>query len=123
MEDATGLPLAGTGGSVQLPNNVTLCIKWTTENRGRSFRGRTYHVGLTESQVTDNEVVAVAMGQFTTAYGALLTDLATAGWPLVIASRYANNQPRITGVATLVTGFSIDPFIDSQRRRLPGRGR
>ena len=43
-------------------------------------------------------------------------------WSMVVVSRYENNAPRAEGIATLVDRLSSDGVIDSQRRRLPGRG-
>lgn len=123
VEDATGLPISGGSADVPMPGNVTLAVRWLTGQRGRSFRGRTFHVGLGEGAVTGNEVNAAKVSDLTTAYAQLLTDLSTFGAPLVVASRFANGAPRVTGVATLVTSVFIDSSVDSQRRRLAGRGR
>jgi len=124
VEDATGLPLAGTDAtSPAMPGNVTLAVRWLTAKRGRSYRGRTFHLGIQEDAVVGNLVTIGWQTLLTSAYATLLTDLATFGAPLVVASRYTNNAPRTTGVATPVTSVYIDTVIDSQRRRLSGRGR
>lgn len=123
VEDSAGLPRAGTAASPSMPNNVSLVVKWTTGNRGKSFRGRTYHIGLREDVVTANRVDAGHIASLVTHYGPILTLLTAAGWTMVVASRYTNNAPRATGIATPITGFSIEPVVDSQRRRLPNRGR
>lgn len=109
--------------SPSMPSGVTVAVSWRTGFAGRSFRGRTYHVGLVESQVTDNEIDSGTHATLAGGYAQLVTDLATNDTPLVIASRYTNNAPRTTGVATVVLSVLIDTFIDSQRRRLAGRGR
>lgn len=122
VEDASGLPLAGSLAGASMPNNVTLVVKWTTGNRGRSFRGRTYHLGLEDGQVTQNTIAATPLANLTTAYNNLIVDVTTAGWTLVVASRYADNAPRAEGITTPITLASIEGTVDSQRRRLPGRG-
>lgn len=109
--------------SPSMPSGVTVAVSWRTGFSGRSFRGRTYHVGLVEGQVVDNEIDSATHTTLIGGYAQLVTDLATADTPLVIASRYTNNAPRVTGVATVVLSVLIDTFIDSQRRRLAGRGR
>lgn len=123
VEVTSGMPLAGTSMSQAMPNNVTVAVKWQTGLSGRSYRGRTYHVGLNEGQVSANEVTPTGITALTNAYNALLTAINGTPYALVVLSRYNNNQPRATAVATEIDGVSIDTFIDSQRRRLPGRGR
>lgn len=122
IEDATGLPVAGSAVSPSMPNNVSVVVKWTTANRGRSYRGRTYWIGLREDVVAANQIVAAQQTAIVNAATALLADVALAGWALVVASRYTDNAPRAQGITTPITGFSVEPTIDSQRRRLPGRG-
>lgn len=121
----TAFPSGSVGQelSPSMPSGTTVAVSWRTGFSGRSFRGRTYHVGLVESQVTDNAITAATHTLLIADYAQLVTDLATTDTPLVIASRYTNNAPRVTGVATVVLSVLIDTFIDSQRRRLAGRGR
>lgn len=123
IEYTTGLPIVGTQGNPQLPNNVTFVVKWTTALRGRSYRGRTYHVGLAEDQVVGN---SLGTGYDVT-FGAIYADLISLFadvYPaqLVVLSRYHNNAPRSSCVATPVLSAYVDTTLDSQRRRLPGRG-
>lgn len=115
---------AGTNAFAAMPNNVTLAVTLRTAQRGRSYRGRIYHIGLTEPQVTDNEVVPTIITLLSTAYAALLNAANFGGCELAVISRQLNNVPRLIGVATPVIDTVIaDPVVDSQRRRLPGRGR
>lgn len=123
IEYATGLPITGDANSPALPNNCTMTIKWTTGRSGRSYRGRTYFPVLREDIVDANMVSAVYAAQILT----VMTDLVVVDLPvndcvMVVASRVNNGTPRVTGLATPVTNLSIDRVIDSQRRRLPGRG-
>lgn len=124
VEYSSGLPKAGLFTTTPaLPNNVTLAVKWSTGLRGRSFRGRTYHIGLTEDAVAGNTISAGHLSFLIGAYEALIDDLAGLPADLVVASRISNGVERTTGVTTQVSGVSIDATVDSQRRRLPGRGR
>jgi len=125
VELAVNPPLAGAGTNPQLPNNVTIALKWTTGLRGRSFRGRSYHVGLAEGQVVANIVDSAHLTNLIDAYMTIPTLLAAVNveWTLVVASRYENGQPRVSGLMTPITGLTSDGVIDSQRRRLPKRGR
>lgn len=127
----TGLPAVGSNNTTGFPNNVTWAVKWGTGLAGRSFRGRTYHIGLVITQVDVNDnVVPAELAAIVGAYDALRTalDNATLGVEMVVVSRYsgvdANHKPipRVTGITTPISGVSADPVTDSQRRRLPGRG-
>lgn len=119
----TGLPITGTVATGALPNNVALCITKRTGLRGRAYRGRLYHYPLTEAQVTGNVVLAAAAANYVAAWKQFLSLTITDDEPLmVVVSRQLNNVPRTEGVATLVTDMTTDGLVDSQRRRLPGRG-
>lgn len=118
-----GLPLQGQSVSPALPNSNTLAVKWATGRTGRSFRGRTFHIGLTEGQVLNNQTDAATTAALQSGYTALISALTGAGHSLVVASRFSNNAPRTVGLGTNVGTCSVNPVIDVQRRRLPGRGR
>jgi len=116
---------------VQLPSNVSFSVSFHTTSRGRAFRGRNYLVGFTDGQldttntVTDDYVEAVIA-----AYNDFNDTIGTAGWQWVIASRFSGVDPdthkpipRTAGVTTPVSNAAVaDKTLDSQRRRLPGRG-
>lgn len=124
VERTTGLPLVGTNGSPQLPNNVTVAVKWSTGLAGRSFRGRTYHIGMPENSTVDNTVSSGPLADLLAAYDALIgvPPAVNPDYSLVVVSLFHANAPRVAGVTTPILDSSIDPTIDSQRRRLPGRG-
>lgn len=115
--------LNGLVGGAALPSNATLAVKWTTGFGGRSFRGRTYHIGLPASAVTGDTVSASHVASLVQSYEALLTKLnGVPGATMVVISFAHNKFWRATAVATPILGISIDPIVDSQRRRLLGRG-
>jgi hypothetical protein len=122
IEYVTGLPLTGGDTTGSLPNNVTLAVKWLTGLSGRSFRGRTYHIGLSKDQVADNIVVATPLAAIVAAYNTLISDTTSAGRFMAVASSITGGAPRTTGVMTPIVSATADNTIDSQRRRLPGRG-
>ena len=124
-------PEPGTLGQPALPNNVTLAVSFRTAIRGRGYRGRNYVPALTEGQVVNNTVAGATVTDWATAYASILTDpgIAGAGWVWVVASRYlgvdSNGKPipRVVGNAEPITSVVVtDATVDSQRRRLPGRG-
>lgn len=123
-EWTTQLPEVGTYNSPALPNNVTVAVRLVTPFRGRSYRGRIYHVGLTEGVVTGNTVSQTYLDSLIAAYGdmvSLTTDVGPA--ILGVASRFHNGVERSLGVITPVVSIFVDPIVDSQRRRLPNRGK
>jgi hypothetical protein len=138
MDTATGpqiiLPAPpgtfGLVGQPALPNSVSLAVSFRTATRGRSFRGRNYVVGLTETQVTNNTVTSGVASSWQAAYAELLTFADTPGNTWVVASRFSGVDagtgqpiPRVTGLATQITSVTVvDQIIDGQRRRLPKRG-
>lgn len=115
-------PLSTANGelsSAAMPGNVTAAIKLTTAGRGKSARGRLYHIGLVESQVVDNELVAgVAanlQGRYINWWGDLETDTTA---DLGVVSFQLNGVERNPGVFQLVTGMTMDNGVDTQRRRV-----
>lgn len=119
-------PVSGGNSSPQLPNNVAWCIKFLTGFRGRSFRGRNYISGLTTGHRDTNNTITVDVANtFKTSYESLLMGggLLPEDWLWVVLSRYHANAPRVAGVwETVISVSYTDLILDSQRKRLPGRG-
>lgn len=124
IEYTTGLPLLGANVGGAMPNNVTVAVKLGTGLTGRSHRGRQYFVGLPEAYLAGSKQAISTTFQTTLkgAYDALISDLVAYGVELVIASFFSGGVPRTTGVTTPVSSVSVNPTLDSQRRRLPERG-
>lgn len=118
-------PTFGTYGNNALPNNVTISLKLGTGLAGRANRGRNYWIGLIESEVTQNTVSASFITAITAAYATMIGfESVSAGWTWVVVSFQENGVVRASGQSLSVTSVNVaDPIIDSQRRRLPGRGR
>jgi len=127
------VPPSTISGSLALevePNNVSLCVSFRTANRGRSFRGRNYVVGLTEPALVKSTVQPSTVTAILAAYNQLLSIGTASGWSWEVVSRFSGVDPttgkpipRTTGVRTPITSVVVvDPVADSQRRRLPGRG-
>lgn len=116
-------PVAG-GNTVQaLPSNVSYTITKQTALRGRSFRGRNYVVGMTEDAININTINPTFRTDLLTVWELLRVVGNPDGWTQVVVSRVANGVERTTGVTTPVTSVTtFDATVDSQRRRLPGRG-
>lgn len=113
---------AGTLAGVALPGNVTFCISFRTPNRGRSGRGRNYWGLLTEADVTGNFLSVTRRNAILAVYQRLITTPPT-GWQWSAISRYNNGAPRATALIQNITNvIAVDDAVDSQRRRLAGRG-
>lgn len=117
---AGGLPSPGTRAGTTFPNNVTVAVSWRTGFAGRSNRGRTFHIGLMEDMVLGNAVTAANLTSLQSIYDALRTaigNVEVGGFShLVVASRKLQSTQ-------VITSCQIDPFVDSQRRRLPEHNR
>lgn len=116
-------PLAGaqTGGFAY-PSSAALVIKWLTTSRGRSYRGRTYVPGMRTIFASENTVTGTEIAAITEAARELWLGVRSAGHSLAVVSLCNGGAWRTTGVATDIVSWSVDDTIDSQRRRLPGRG-
>lgn len=114
----------GDIASPVMPGNVTASIKWTTGLTGRSTRGRTYHIGLAESQCAGSEITSGQRTAMLAAYDALEGYLTAEepGWTMAVLSRVQNGATLPEAIAYEITGMALDVFLDSQRRRLSGRG-
>ena len=123
-EYTTGWTVAGGNATVALPGGTTTAAKHATGVRGRSFRGRSYVVGLAQNDVASGLVVVARRDAIQAAFNTLRTNLAAdaAGDQLVVVSFMENGVWRAQGVATPVVSSSAHQNVDSQRRRLIGRG-
>ncbi len=120
---STNLPAPGLRPGQLLPNSVTCCFTKRTNFRGRSFRGRLYWPGFTETDVTGNTIAPSLITAITGTLNAMVTITSQGNpWPMVLVSRYHNNAPRTEAEVTPVSHFTCDGVVDSQRRRLPRRG-
>lgn len=105
-----------------VPNNSTLTCTFYTDLRGRSYRGRIYFPGMCMNQLTSSTeadpAFAVALA---TAFSEINANLPT-GFVHCVISYQNNNVMRTTAARTPVTAYAGELRLDSQRRRLEGRG-
>lgn len=110
---------AGEATGNSLPGNVSCCMSLHTGHPGRSGRGRIYHYGMTTPMLdtTDGSLVdSSSLGALHSGYLDLISAFDSISPKLAVASRKL-------GVAYTVTTITADNKIDSQKRRLAGRGR
>lgn len=115
----------GTLSGIALPNHNTFTITFTTANRGRSYRGRNFWPLLTESDVTNNEVSEARANNIRGVYSLMVgSDEVSSGWTWGVFSRIQNKVQLTNGIFTPIQSVKYtDRVVDSQRRRLPKRGR
>lgn len=129
----TSLPAGGGSGDEFEPSNVAACVSLRTASSGRSFRGRNYIAGLPDGATVGNTLSSTFTTGVLDFYDTLRASVADLGWEMVVVSRFSGftivdgkkvPTPREEGIATPITGVIFtDSTVDSQRRRLPGRGR
>lgn len=109
----------------QLPNNCTMAVHFGTGQSGRSFSGRNYVPVLDRDDVVGNFIDSTWAGEIVTAYTDLIFPgpVVPDGWIWVIVSRVQGGVRPAEGLFHEVMNVSVvDLVVDSQRRRLPGRG-
>jgi len=114
---------AGTAGASSLGLGEAMVVTLRTPLRGRNYRGRTYLPGVGGLYRTDpGNISTTGTSQIIAAMAKLIDPLVMGSHIMVVPSRFTNNAPRVNGIANPVTALSMDTFVDSQRRRLIGRG-
>lgn len=117
---------AGGVATEQAPNNVAPCISLGTGLGGRSSHGRNYIVGTPNAAIDVNTIQPAFIGGFTDAYAQLLPGGGNDPSPFIfsVVSYYLAGAVRAVPFSWPVrsVGFT-DNIVDSQRRRLPGRGK
>jgi len=106
-------------GQTYLPNNVTIALKKSSQRAGRSYKGRLYAWPFLTSDLdltNKNQISPDFALTLFSVYGALNTALTGDGLTLGVASNV------LAACTAPIDFILVDRTIDSQRRRLPGRG-
>lgn len=113
---------AGLESPPTVPNNSTLTCTFYTDLRGRSYRGRNYFPGMCMNQLVSSTeadpAFAVALAD---AYSEINTNLPV-GFVHCVLSYQNGGVARSSAARTPVTSYASEVRLDSQRRRLEGRG-
>jgi len=114
----------GTYTGTTLPTSVSLAISLRTGFTGRSARGRMFVAGITaDSMASADTVNSTYADAWIAALNAVQAEAAISNWDLVVISRQSGGVRLTSAVARVVTDvLCVDHVIDSQRRRLLGRG-
>lgn len=118
-------PTFVSGGRNQepMPGNVAFCVTHLTGLTGRANRGRTYFGGLDRADVSGNTITQARADGLVAGLQSIRNELNNIGSTLVVVNRRLNNVVLPVANTIPVTGFRYaDRTVDSQRRRLPGRG-
>jgi len=114
--------VAGDAAGANMPGNVTGAVSFKTALRGRSYRGRNYVVGLMDAHIVNDTIDAGVVAGYENAYASLNAAALALGWTHVVASKQHDGVLFNPGTTTPVTSYRMENHIDSQRRRLFGRG-
>jgi hypothetical protein len=119
----------GTAGTksvtIHLPASVTMCISLRTGLRGRSYRGRSYTIGMGDTHISGNTIVAGYVSNMVSFWNLLRQGYGVipADWDWSVLSRRQNKQWLANGIATHITlAMAVDSYVDSRRNRLTLRG-
>lgn len=116
----------GVISTEQAPNNVAPCVTFDTGQSGKSSHGRNYIGGIPNANINVNDIDSGWANDIIGAYQQLLPGGAHDPTPYFwsVLSRQSGGvvAAQATAVPVLNVYFS-DLTVDSQRRRLPGRGK
>lgn len=109
---------AGLAGGGAAAGNAALVVSLRTGFTGRSFRGRNYLGGLTQTvQNTATTVTAGYAVAVAAAWQDLIDALNLASFVLSVLSRYTGGALRVVGLLTEIVTVIVNTTLDSQRRR------
>jgi len=113
----------GTQGSAAHPGNVTIAIKRVSGLTGRSTRGRIFWQGIPLDAVTGNNISTGYALDIVDAVEVADANAVALTWTPVIVSRQQGGVTPTNAVTYPIATWQIDDSaLDSQRRRLRGRG-
>ena len=115
--------IVGIRAGAGAPGNVTLAIKRLTGFTGRDHKGRIYLLGLSKNDVTGNVVAEDLANAWVETLDELTAGLLAEGYIASVVSKLDQGGLTPHGRAFAITNWAVTDFaVDSQRRRLAGRG-
>lgn len=114
------VPVTGPLTGPAMPNQNAVVLTKRSGLTGRSARGRVYHCGFTEDQVSGNFITDPYADDVNNAWQAFVEALNEDDFVMVILSRRTGGVLRPAGIAFNMTSLGLrNNRIDSQRRRMP----
>lgn len=117
VEVTTPITANGSGnraGNSQ-PGNVAYAVSWRTGQSGRSFRGRSYLCNLAETDCSGDTITSGLL--------ALVVDFAQTFLLSRVGGKFDPAVgSRVLQGSTKIISYVLEATLDSQRRRLAGRG-
>jgi len=122
--DTSILGEVGTSAGQAYPNNSSLAIARKTGLAGRSFMGRIFWQTIDASLLSSvNTVSSAKAADIIDAIQAIDAAAVLLDWTPVVVSLFSLGAPRVAGVTTPITTWTVTNLVlDSRQRRLPGRG-
>lgn len=129
MPAFTNVVGTGTEGGVasgSSPGGTCIAMSFRSGYGGRSYRGRNFISGIPLAEMDGNQISSTFGAALIAAYEALMPDYVFDDLPdalHTIVSRFHLGAPRVAGLASPVLTYLLTNLdVDSQRRRLTGRG-
>lgn len=121
VDYSTGLPETGTRAGNSMPSNTAWCLKLSTGFSGRSKRGRIYHFGFAEADVSGNFIDVNYAASVLSAFRQIPLDLAADDYfEWGVLSRQQDGAPLLSGIFYPIGSIVYtDLRVDTQRKRLP----
>jgi hypothetical protein len=121
VDYSTGLPIVGTRAGNSMPSNAAWALKLSTGLAGRSYRGRVYHFGFAEADISGNYIESSYAATVLSAFRQIQVDLAVDNFfQWGVLSRFRDGAPLLSGIFTPITSIVYtDLRVDTQRKRLP----
>lgn len=116
-------PSPGIRGGSPTPRNASVTTSWRTGLAGRRFRGRIYLPGVNEPDAGDDDRISSALVNLLVSAAAELILGALTQGVLTVFHPPKDPPTPYDNTSTDVLTAVVENIIDSQRRRLPGRGR
>ena len=114
--------ISGTDAHPAAPLNATLAVKLSTGLRGRGTNGRVFWFGLTEDSLDAYTATSITQANLISTVDGLIAALIAAGdYTLCVVHQVVGGvkiNPRTH--SDVLSAAITDPYIDSQKNRLPG---
>jgi len=116
----TPLPVSGDVAGPALPSSVAVVVSLRTGRAGRSYRGRLYLGGFSETQSDGNFFFGNLPTLLRDAISNVIQGLNSGTRQVVVVSRFTENNPRTVGETTpVIAVLARTVRVASQRKRLP----